>query len=165
MDDRVMRQRIDEALDELEQRLRTRRRMRGALGGAAAGLVLAMDACVKIIDGGEPQPLYGVEVDAASLDATADGGGTDLVVLYGVQDAGPADLSSDLNTLYGFQDAGPGDMDLGEMNTLYGFQDAGLAPDADLGEMVVMYGIPEDAGSGDTGAVDEDAAGSSEDAN
>ncbi|MFH1810361.1 MAG: hypothetical protein ABIJ09_16565 [Pseudomonadota bacterium] len=160
MDDKQMRQKIDQALGALEQRLRMRGRVKTAAAGATAGLMMALDACVKIVD---PQPVYGVQVDATQQDGARDASGSDLVVLYGIQDAGPTDLSmGEMSTLYGVMtdatfDAGPApDVDLGEMGVLYGVMTDATVQDVDLGEMSVLYGIQQPDG-GDEDANVEDA--------
>jgi len=118
MNDREMRDRVDQVLTELETRLQKKRRTRMALAGPVAGLALALDACVKVKYG---VPVYGIEVDAA------DAGAADLVALYGALDAGTRDaIASDLSTLYGIQDAGELDQTGFEAGVRYGIQcDAG----------------------------------------
>ena len=122
MNEQQMRDRIDEVLGALEHKLQPRRRSRLKLAGPAAGMMLALDACIKP----PVEPAYGVEIDAAASDSQqpSDAATSDLVVLYGVDaglDAGPGDV---IHAIDAAIDAGPDDRGLGDLTTIYGIADA-----------------------------------------
>lgn len=152
MNDEQMRAKIDEVLAEVEARVRRRRRLGPVVGtGAAVGLAAVMEACVKVIEPEEKaQPVYGVEVDAAAVDSAADAGAMDMLVVYGIPDAGSEGVGFDAPVYppYGLD---AGEMD---MQVVYGIADAGPEAGSDavgLDQAVnPHYGVAE-AGSDASG--------------